>query len=246
MSEETQFPGFPSEEQTWDFPTILNGYVHQLSGAQFKVLWYILRHTYGWQKSEDAISLTQFTDGIKKKDGEWLDRGTGLSRKEVWSSLQELKKMGFVEIITRLGKTAIIRPRLVKKILHPSVESTSVGVVENTPTIPNITIPNKTNNNASASPADIVDKLLEGELKNDRIRYDYQYLGLEIFEKTKAPGDKRAECIRIARVYPRGKVMTALSFCADYPNQKLKWKMFLWKLHYLLKNEKYRGNPVVE
>ena len=141
----TKFPGFPKEKQTWDFPTILNGYIHLLGGAQFKVLWYILRHTYGWQKTEDAISLTQFTNGIKKKNGEWLDRGIGLCRLEVIMSLKELEKMGFIETIKKPGKTTIYKPRLVKKVYQTSKESLLVASKETLPTIPTITIPIKTN-----------------------------------------------------------------------------------------------------
>ena len=35
MDNETneRFPGFPPEKQTWNFPTILNGYIHTLSGG---------------------------------------------------------------------------------------------------------------------------------------------------------------------------------------------------------------------
>ena len=97
-------------------------------------------------------------------------------------------------------------------------------------------------NNAPASKeAGIVQNLLLEEEKKSKIRYEYQYLGLEIFERTGAPPEKKAECIRIAKVYPRGKVMAALTFCLDYPNPKLKWKMFLWKLNQLLKEEKENG-----
>lgn len=94
----SEFPGFPPESQTWDFPTVLNGYVHILSGAEFKVLWYVLRHTYGWQKTHDAISLNQFQFGIKRKNGTYLDKGTGLSRPKIIEALQSLKKKGFITI----------------------------------------------------------------------------------------------------------------------------------------------------
>jgi len=66
------------------------------------------------------------------------------------------------------------------------------------------------------------------------IQYDYQYQGLEIYEKTRAPKDKKSECIRLAKKYPQH-INPALSFCLDYPNPALKWKMFLWKLNSLIK-----------
>jgi hypothetical protein len=90
----------------------------------------------------------------------------------------------------------------------------------------------KNKNNAPAN-ADI-DNLLN---EKGGIQYDYQYQGLEIYEKTGAPKDKKAECIRLAKNYPK-LINPALSFCLDYPNQALKWKMFLWKLNQLIKDVK--------
>jgi phage replication O-like protein O len=98
------FPGFPEAAQTWDFPNCINGWVNRLSGAEFKVLWYILRHTYGWQKEEDKISYSQFMYGIKKKDGTWLDKGTGLSRDSVNKSIKGLLRKGFIRKFKTRGK----------------------------------------------------------------------------------------------------------------------------------------------
>jgi len=84
---------------------------------------------------------------------------------------------------------------------------------------------------------DIVDNLLK---EGDKIQHEYQYLGLEVYEKANAPLKKKAECIRLAREYPK-LIQPALSFCLDYPNPKLKWKMFLWKLNQL-RNEKNTKN----
>lgn len=54
-----------------------------LTSAEFKVLYYIIRRTHGFQKSTDAISISQMVNGITKKDGTVFDRGTGLSEKTV-------------------------------------------------------------------------------------------------------------------------------------------------------------------
>lgn len=78
---------------------------------------------------------------------------------------------------------------------------------------------------------DIVTELLE---EGGKIQHDYQFLGLEVFEKTGAPQNKKAECIRLAKLYPN-LINSSLSFCLDYPNPALKWKMFLWKLNNLRK-----------
>ena len=106
MSEKKIFEGFEQEPSTWDFPMVINGWAHKLSGAAFKVLWYILRHTYGWQKDSDTISYIQFQYGIKRKDGTWLDRGTGLrSKTSISKALLELLGYGFIEIEKRRNES---------------------------------------------------------------------------------------------------------------------------------------------
>src|SRR3990167_1889968 len=97
----TVFPGFPAtlERASWQFPSIINGYAHSLTGGEFKILWYILRHTYGWQKNCDRLSISQICNGIKrKKDGTYLDKGTGLSRSWAIKTLNRLEEKGFVRI----------------------------------------------------------------------------------------------------------------------------------------------------
>jgi len=97
---EDKFKGFNPEPQSWDFPMCINGWVHKLSGMEFKVLWYILRHTYGWHKDSDKISHSQFKFGIKKKNGEWLDKGTGLSESSLKRAIKGLIDKGFIEKIS--------------------------------------------------------------------------------------------------------------------------------------------------
>lgn len=92
-----KFEGFDPEPKTWDFPMIINGWVHQLTGSEFKVLWYILRHTHGWQKDRDTISYKQFRYGIRKKDGDWFDKGTGLGEGALKRALKGLVDKGFIE-----------------------------------------------------------------------------------------------------------------------------------------------------
>lgn len=147
-----KFPGFPTtlEKSFWQFPSIINGHVHSLSGAEFKVLWYILRHTFGWQKEHDKISITQICNGITKRNGEVVDRGTGLSRKWAITSLSSLEEKGFIVVDHQPGKTSWIAPRLTSSTKYTSVESTPVTdvestlvtSVESTPTINNSTIDN--------------------------------------------------------------------------------------------------------
>ena len=146
-----KFPGFPDSLQkaSWQFPSIINGFVHTLNGAEFKVLWYILRHTFGWQKTSDKISISQICKGIQRKDGIWIDKGTGLSRKWIMKSLTALEERGFISVLKESGKVSRISVNIVnnedtgvESTLVPVEQSTPVTGVESTPTITNSTIYN--------------------------------------------------------------------------------------------------------
>ena len=67
-----------------------------LSGAELKVLLYICRRTFGFKKESDSISLSQMVNGIKKKNGEVLDNGTGLGKASVLRALKSLEEMGAI------------------------------------------------------------------------------------------------------------------------------------------------------
>jgi hypothetical protein len=77
-----------------------NGYVDlvmpYLTGEEYKVLSYATRRILGFQKRQDRIALSQFTDGTKSKDGEVLDRGTGLSVGTVKDCLKSLVGFGLM------------------------------------------------------------------------------------------------------------------------------------------------------
>ena len=67
-----------------------------LSGAELKVLLYIIRRTFGFKKDSDSISLSQICNGITTRDGRALDHGTGLSKRHVIAALKALAKMGII------------------------------------------------------------------------------------------------------------------------------------------------------
>lgn len=71
---------------------ILDYWMAELSGAEFKVLLYIARRTYGFGKDSDAISLNQISQGVTRRDGTALDRGTGVSKSSVARALNELEE----------------------------------------------------------------------------------------------------------------------------------------------------------
>lgn len=75
---------------------ILDHWMAKLSGSELKVLLYVARRTYGFQKDQDNISLTQLASGIRRKDGSTLDRGTGLSPTGVKDACTGLIKKGLL------------------------------------------------------------------------------------------------------------------------------------------------------
>jgi hypothetical protein len=67
-----------------------------LTGAEFKVLAYIVRRTFGFKKQADTISLDQICNGVKRVDGRLLDGGTGLSKKTAIGALKGLEDKGVI------------------------------------------------------------------------------------------------------------------------------------------------------
>ncbi len=55
-----------------------------ISGNEWKVLWVILRKTYGWHKKMDCISITQF------------QKGTGLDRRNAYRAMLSLVNRNIV------------------------------------------------------------------------------------------------------------------------------------------------------
>lgn len=55
-----------------------------LLGAEFRVLFFIIRKTYGYHKTEDRISFTQF------------EKGTGISRQTINKTLKNLMAKGLI------------------------------------------------------------------------------------------------------------------------------------------------------
>ena len=129
-----KFPGFPPEPSMnfWSYPKDLNGYWHQLTGSEQKVLDYILRHTWGFKKVADEISLTQLESGIKD-----FDKGTGLSRPTIIKALKGLIKKGFIS--KKLGNKAN-HYELVKNFNYPSKRTLPFDGKQSLPTIDNFTI----------------------------------------------------------------------------------------------------------
>ena|SRR5438876_11642964 len=91
MNNTATFHGFSAPNYTQVPDELFDDLMTDLSGAELKVLLYIIRRTFGFKKTEDTISLSQMLNGITTKAGEALDKGTGLSKKTLLVALNTLE-----------------------------------------------------------------------------------------------------------------------------------------------------------
>src|SRR5258708_36907275 len=90
----TRFQGFTSPHYTQVPDDLFDELLSELSGAELKVLLYIIRRTFGFKKTSEQISLQQIRMGITTRDGRVLDRGTGLSLSATQSAIKGLIEKG--------------------------------------------------------------------------------------------------------------------------------------------------------
>jgi hypothetical protein len=125
------FGGFDAPRYTPIPDALFDEVMAHLSGAELKVLLYILRRTFGFKKDSDAISLSQLCGGITKRDGTVLDQGTGLARNTVYPALRRLEALGIIVAIRqqsaeRGNETTVYRPN----VISPQVEKLPRGIKE--------------------------------------------------------------------------------------------------------------------
>ena len=145
--EQLRFPGFPEKpiENYWQYPQIMNGFWHALTPIEQKVLDYILRHTWGWQKNSDYISYSQIKNGIKG-----VDRGTGIkSDRTISKALKGLVDKNMIKKISGKAKGITNHYSLVlnegrQEVKRGSANSKEGGLARSKDTINNDTI--NTNN----------------------------------------------------------------------------------------------------
>jgi phage replication O-like protein O len=90
------FLGFDRPRYTQIPDQLFDELLADLSGAELKCLLYIMRHTFGWGKDSDRISISQLSRGIVTKQGRVLDRGTGLHRSTVITAVASLEAKGII------------------------------------------------------------------------------------------------------------------------------------------------------
>lgn len=98
------FSGFDIPEQNWcKMPLALIENMWRISSlAEMKVIFYILRHTWGYHEYDcpKHITLDEFENGRKRKDGSRIDSGVGMVRNSIKSGLKSAEEHGFILITT--------------------------------------------------------------------------------------------------------------------------------------------------
>ena len=92
------FNGFESVKENW------SKLPHQLIEAlpeiktigEMKVIIYTLRHTWGYQDDYKKITLDEFENGRKCKDGSRIDNGTGLTKPTIVDGIKRAVADGFL------------------------------------------------------------------------------------------------------------------------------------------------------
>ena len=99
--DEFYYEGFSGPNGTIVPDDVFDLLAPRLKESELRVLLYIVRRTFGFGKSADAISLSQLTKGIKTRDGRILDYGTGMSRKAVIAGVKGLVGKGIITVERR-------------------------------------------------------------------------------------------------------------------------------------------------
>lgn len=93
----SQFRGFRSPNYTQVPDELFDELLPELSGAELKVLLYIIRRTFGFKRDRDSISLSQMLHGVQSRSGEVFDRGAGVSKPTLLQALRSLEERGIIQ-----------------------------------------------------------------------------------------------------------------------------------------------------
>lgn len=101
-----KYKGFREPEQNWfKLPndwTDITARIKSLS--ELKVVEYVLRHTWGFGDAKKRITIDEFENGRKRRDGSRFDKGTGLSRTSIKSGINEAVKHGLLDREKETGR----------------------------------------------------------------------------------------------------------------------------------------------
>src|SRR5918992_504428 len=103
-AQQLTYQGYASPNYTPVPDELFDEQLPDLSGSELKVLLYIIRRTFGFKKDSDNISLNQLLHGITTKEGEVLDRRTGLTKKTLLEAIKSLVEKNLIITERRRSK----------------------------------------------------------------------------------------------------------------------------------------------
>jgi DNA-binding transcriptional ArsR family regulator len=115
----------PSEDEREKIPyhytpipsKVIRAWFPVLDPAAIRVYVCIADHTRGYRREWDEISISQFCEGRKDRNGATIDAGTGLSRSAVKKGLESLYALGLIRIIrckTKANLYALTHPLFIE------------------------------------------------------------------------------------------------------------------------------------
>ncbi len=121
------FTGFDDPVENWSkLPHALIGAFPDIETvSELKVILYVLRHTWGFQEYDGAgkrITLDEFANGRKRRDGSRLDSGTGLSFNALRAGVRLAIRHGFL-IRESDGRDAARASHLYRLRMRPTLSA---------------------------------------------------------------------------------------------------------------------------
>jgi hypothetical protein len=135
----SRFGGLDAPAYTQVPDDLVDWVMAYLTGAELKVLLYIVRRTFGFKKAADAISIEQLCNGIVTHDGRCLDLGTAMKRSTVLEALRSLRQKNLILARPQADTLTGSRPTVYALNLRaqgPSLEPNDrqmAGMAERTP-----------------------------------------------------------------------------------------------------------------
>jgi Bacteriophage replication protein O len=106
----SRFGGLDAPAYTQVPDDLVDWVMAYLTGAELKVLLYIVRRTFGFKKAADAISIEQLCNGIVTHDGRRLDLGTAMKRSTVLEALRSLRQKNLIDARSQVDAFTGTRP----------------------------------------------------------------------------------------------------------------------------------------
>ena len=193
-----KFPGFAAPFYTQVPDAVFDELLPVLSGAELKVLLYIIRRTFGFKKNRDNISLSQMVSGIKTRDGQVIDGGTGLGKSSVIRALTTLEEKNIVirtrRTTSKSGFEATTYALNVQEKSEKMVEKSAVKTPDR-PLSQNRTSPPLSQNDTSLVPkSDIQETVIqETEQQQQRVVAALTHAGIAGSTAKKLVGEYQAK-----------------------------------------------------